>query len=85
MKNKNMALPNQTLTGLTCNINDVLADCGAIIQLQLTRTTFLRSNRTTERLEHAYNNISEPMTPTNPNKYFVTFIDNYSRYGHIIL
>lgn len=89
-KDLQLALNNETVTGMRFNKNEILSlpDCEICIQAKMTRVpspSQRTTPRTTERLEIVHSDVCGPIrTPTHAkNRYFVTFIDDYSRYGRV--
>lgn len=87
-KDLHLALNNETLIGLKFNKNENLSDCEACIQAKMTCVPSPKPRstpRTTDRLEIVHSDVCGPIkTPScGNNKYFVTFIDDYSRYGRV--
>lgn len=86
-KDLRLALNKETLIGLYFDKKESLSDCDACIQAKMTRVPSppqRTTPRTTERLEIVHSDVCGPITPSNgKNRYFVTFIDDYSRYGRV--
>lgn len=89
-KDLQLALDNETVTGMNFNKNEILSlpDCETCIQAKMTRVPSppqRTTPRTTERLEIVHSDVCGPIrTPTlAKSRYFVTFIDDYSRYGRV--
>lgn len=87
-KDLHLALKNETLIGLNFNKDEVLSDCEACIQAKMTQVPSPNPRttpRTMQRLEIVHSDVCGPIktTSTGGNKYFVTFIDDYSRYGRV--
>lgn len=83
-----LALKNETLIGLNFKKDEVLSDCEACIQAKMTQVPSPNPRttpRTTQRLEIVHSDVCGPIkTPSlGGNRYFVTFIDEHSRYGRV--
>jgi len=76
---KNEILPNLDFTNL-----NVCVDC---IKGKQTKHTKKKVTRSTQLLEIIHTDICGPfdVNSFNKEKYFITFIDDFSRYGHVYL
>lgn len=85
------ALKNEELIGLNFSANETLPECDVCVQAKLHRipapTRNKNSRRTNDLLEIVHSDVCGPIqTPSLGNKrYFVTFIDDYSRYCKVYL
>lgn len=89
-KDLKLALQNQNLLGLNFNPSETLGECETCILAKMHRVPAPRektAQRTSELLEIVHTDVCGPIrTPTiKGNKYFVTFIDDYSRYSRVYI
>jgi hypothetical protein len=72
---------------LPTNISEKFAICESCIKGKMTNKSFSKHWKSSELLEIIHSNICGPLrTKTHKGmEYFVTFTDDYSRYGHIYL
>jgi len=84
---KSLMKAKETLQGIDFNSKDSLDDCEVCIKGKLTRKPFHTSDnqRTTQPLEIVHSDVCGPFnTPSlGGSKYFVTFIDEYTRYSKV--
>lgn len=81
-----LALKNETLIGLDFKSDEKLGDCEICIQAKIKRLPSKPNDtpRTTKRLEIVHSDVCGPMTQTlGGEKYFITFIDDYTRYSRV--
>lgn len=73
--------------GLSFSPKEKLQECEVCIEGKMSRMPFkkVEARRTTRRLEIVHSDVCGPMSEMSPggSKYFVTFIDDYSRYGRV--
>ena len=75
-------------SGLTGSLTKVtLPTCESCLTSKATRKSFGKARRASGPLDLIHSDICGPMTARNQTNtpYFITFIDDYSRYGHIYL
>lgn len=82
-----LALKNNKVQGMAFNKNDKLEECEACIKGKMTKTTYKSASepRTNKPLQIVHSDLCGPMrVPTHAgNKYFITFIDDFSRYSRV--
>lgn len=81
------ALKNKTIDGLNFNSNETLGECEVCIQSKMTKLPFPKQNspKDLDFLEIVHSDVCGPMKTKSPGgaRYFVTFIDEKSRFCKI--
>lgn len=90
VRDMKQALKNGSLIGLSFNANEALPECETCIKAKMHRVpapSVTTTQRTSERLQIVHSDVCGPIsTPTlGLNRYFVTFIDDCSKYCKVYL